>query len=499
MPSPRLRALAVLLLGAIVLTGGAWLRGAEYDEQYTVFLLAGDARPVWPEGVFAAGDVRDHFHGAASLAGIAADLRRLDVHPPLYFWAVSGWRWIAGDTLFGLRLFSVLCGLGALATVGSIARRVGVPAALAMLLTLGCYAFAYTGGVARGFALAQLLALLGVRATLGRKQGLGAGLLLGAASFANYLAAFTAVPVLLFHAFRRWREGLRAAFGFGGFVLADLFFFMAQRGSRPGQFPPFHLLDGLTRLAKYTAASVTGGLPLYLPDTMAAPASASLAAILIALGALVAVRWRRIATPPARGLLAGAATATPAGLLLLGLVFDNTPIELRYLAFATPYAALLLAGALGSLKRPALWGAPLLALQAAAIAGLLLGPETMQPMRQAAREAAFRADAQTVILLPHGNDGVGLVGAFVAEAPDTLRIRLVDPGTTAKTLDAIAPRLALPLLDRDATSGATIAALLARFADDPCWDALPGGSIVIVYESECQAPARQASAVSTAR
>jgi hypothetical protein len=41
--------------------------------------------------------------------------------------------------------------------------------------------------------------------------------------------------------------------------------------------------------------------------------------------------------------------APPVGLLLLDVIFNSTPIELRYLAFATPFPGLLLAGALASL------------------------------------------------------------------------------------------------------------------------------------------------------
>jgi hypothetical protein len=510
--APRLRVALVLLLGAAVLCGAAWSRGAEYDEQYTVFLLAGDARPVWPGSVFTADAVRDRFHGNASPLRIAADLRRHDVHPPLYFWAASAWSLAVGDTLFRLRLFSVLCGLAALATVGRIARRIGVPAALAMLVTLGCYAFAYTGSIARGFALAQLLALLGVWAALvphqrhprrrpgthaffaayagevmdGRRSPmpscLAAGLLLGAASFANYLAAFTAIPVLVWLAWRRLRDGVLAASGFAVFVAADLVFFLAQRDSRAGQFPPFHLGDGLLRLGKYAAAGVAGGLPLYAPASLAAPMTAATAIVLGLLAVAVAVRWRRIATPSGRALLAGCVIATPAGLLALGLIFDNTPIELRYLAFATPYAALLLAGALADRRWPT---AAVLTLQAAAIAGLLLRPETMQPMRDAAREAAALADMQTVVLLPQGNDGVGLVGAFIASAPGNLRLMLAGRDTQAAALHGVAPRLAVALLDRDADSHATLTGLLAGFADDPCWRALPGGFNLIVFQSTC--------------
>jgi hypothetical protein len=210
-------------------------------------------------------------------------------------------------------------------------------------------------------------------------------------------------------------------------------------------------------------------------------AAASVVAI-AALALLVVLRWERIGTRPTRALLGGCLVATPIGLLALGLIFDNTPIELRYLAFATPYAALLLAGALAGLR----WAAVgVLALQAAAIAGLLLRPETMQPMRDAAREAAAIADPRTVILLPRGNDGVGIVGAFIATAPDDLRVMIVDRDTKAASLHATAPHFAMALLDRDADSHATLAALLAGFADDPCWRALPGGFNLIVFQSSC--------------
>jgi hypothetical protein len=265
-------------------------------------------------------------------------------------------------------------------------------------------------------------------------------------------------------------------------VAADLFFFLAQRDSRPGQFPPFDFGDGIARLGKYAVASVAGGLPLYVPAPLETAAAAAAAAVIAALALLIVFRWQRIGTPPARALLAGCVAATPAGLLALGLIFDNTPIELRYLAFATPYAALLLAGTLADLRWPTV---ALLTLQAAAIAGLLLRPETMQPMRDAAREAAALADMQAVALLPRGNDGVGLVGAFLSTAPDGLRVMLVDRDTRATSLHGIAPRLAVALLDRDADSHATLAALLAGFADDPCWRALPGGFNLIVFQSTC--------------
>ena len=70
-----------LLPCAVVLCLAAWLRGAEYDEQYTLFLTSGVPRPDWPATVFPAGLVRDIQAGHAGLAAIAHDLLGRDAAP----------------------------------------------------------------------------------------------------------------------------------------------------------------------------------------------------------------------------------------------------------------------------------------------------------------------------------------------------------------------------------------------------------------------------------
>ena len=463
-----------MLLAAAVLTATACLRGAEYDEQYTLFLTGGTARPLWPDAAFPAELVTRLQSGRASLATIAADLRRTDVHPPLYFWAVSLWRAIAGDGLLAARLLSVGCGLGALAAIGAIARRTGLSPALAMLLTLGCYGFAYTGGIARGFALAQLLSLMGV-ASLLAKRDLLAGALLGAAVASNYLAMFVAAVVLALA--RSWG---RAAAGFAPFALLAGWFFIAQRGSRIGQFPPFEPWPALARIARYGAANLTGGLPLYVPEPASHMLAVALATGLAGLGVLVAIRWRHIATPPARRLFAAAALAPPIGLLLLGLAFNNTPIELRYLSFATPFVGLLLAGALRGMR---VGTAVLLAVQAASLAGLMLRPETMQPAQATASAAAALA-GDGPILIPRGNDGVGIVGAFATGLPPDARLLIIGPDLSAADIrNRTEPfhRVTLALLEQDADSRTAVLALRAAFAH-PGWRVAAIGSNVIAYE-----------------
>ncbi len=480
--------LSALLTAALVLIAVAWLRGAEYDEQYTLFLTGGVARPTWPADPITAGEVRAAQAAHASFAAIARDLRAADVHPPLYFWAISGWRWLAGDTLFAARLASVLSGVVTLSLVATLARSVAIPAVPAVLLTVGCYGFAYTGAIARGFALAQMLSVAGIVLLLaadrrsGRTLALAGGALLGAATFTNYLAAFVACAALLWRVLRPRRGGrLAAIMGFAVWLPADLWFFLAQRHSRAGQFEPFDTVSVLARLARFVAATLFGGLPLYVDAPARTVVAAALALILAGLLALVVRRWRHIATPDIRLLLAMAAAAPAVGLLLLGMAFDNTPIELRYLAFATPFVGLLLAAAL-----PRSLCCAVLAVQAVALIGLMMQPETMQPARATAAAAAAIADG-SVVLLPYGNDGVGIVGAFAIEAPPTMRLMLIRRDASASQIGArVRPfaRVVLALLGQDADSRATLPVMRDAFAA-PCWRAVGEGFNVIAFERIC--------------
>ena len=131
---------------------------------------------------------------------------------------------------------------------------------------------------------------------------LAAGLCLGAASLSNYLASFVAGAVLLW-LLPRPRAWLAATAGLAAFLPADLWFFLTQRDSRPGQFPPFSLLDSLPRLGQYSAANLFGGLPLYVPGAARQTVLVALAAVAVLLVGLVALRWHRIGPLRARMLL----------------------------------------------------------------------------------------------------------------------------------------------------------------------------------------------------
>ena len=269
--------------------------------------------------------------------------------------------------------------------------------------------------------------------------------------------------------------------GFALWVPADLWFFLAQRQSRSGQFAPFEAVSAVARLARYSAATLFGGLPLYVDGTLRTAVTAALALFLIALIALIVRRWRHIATPETRLLFAMTAAAPPIGLLLLGFAFDNAPIELRYLAFATPYIGLLLAAALPRHIRHAV-----LAIQAIALLGLMTRPETMQPARATAIAAASLV-GNGVVLLPRGNDGVGIVGAFAVEAPPTLRLLVI--GRDASPAEIRARASGYPRADaRLAWTGRSEpcdAAVMRQAFADPCWRAAGEGFNVLAFDRIC--------------
>lgn len=472
--------LSLLPIAVPVLVAGAVLRGAEYDEQYTLFLTGQVVRPDWGDAIFPASAVAALQTPAFDPVGLAHALRTTDVHPPLYFWLVAAWRMLAGGDLLAARSLSVICALGSLLMVVLLACRHGVRPLPAMALTLGCYGFVYTGGIARGFALAILLTLAGA-VLLGRPRPLAAGLALGAACCANYLAVFAAAGYLVGRAAvlpRPVAVLTRVGIGMAPFLALDLWFFLAQRGSRPDQFPPFDLLGSLPRLLRYMVANVLGGLPLYFPPPWGAVVAVVLTILAVGLAVVMLPMVRR---HPA---LLGAAMAPPLGLLALGLVFDNTPIELRYLSFSIPFVAILLAGALDRFPPWAL--ATLLLIQAASLTGLMLGRETRQPAQEAARAAAILATGG-VVLIPFGNDGVGIPGAFGIEAPPALRLLVVrasDDPDDLRARIADERRVVIAALAQDDASRAAIPVMRAA-TQGTCWRRAVQGFNVTAFDRLC--------------
>jgi hypothetical protein len=268
-----------------------------------------------------------------------------------------------------------------------------------------------------------------------------------------------------------------AALPFLAVQAGNLSFFLAQRDSRQEQFAAFDPVAALVLLGQFNAANLFGGLPLYLDGVGRIVVAAGLVALLLAVALAVALRWRALG--PTRWLWLGGFVAPSAGLLLLGAAFGNMPVELRYLSFAAPFAAALLAGAAAGWARrlPRLAPAALamvLLVQAAGAAGMALHPATRQAYRDALAALAPLLGPETLLLVPRGNDGVGIVGAVIAEAPPRQPLLVLREEAAAALPDAVAgfPRLVLlGITDRDGALQA--AAARAALQADPRWSAQP--------------------------
>ena len=113
----------------------------------------------------------------------------------------------------------------------------------------------------------------------------------------------------------------------------------------------------------------------------------------------------------------------------------------------------------------------------------MVAPQTMQPARAAAHAAAALVD-DGIVLLPRGNDGVGVVGAFAIEAPPALPLLLIRAADTPERIRArIASRhrVVIALIEQDAASRAASAAMRRALAD-PGWREVARGPNVAVYE-----------------
>jgi hypothetical protein len=463
----RQSVLLVLLLAAFVLAAGAALRSTEYDESYTRLVTSLVPRPQWPAEPFTPASVAATLEATAGPGKVAENLRHSDVHPPLYFWLAGAWRAAGGTSVEALRALSVLLALGAVGAFMAAAAASGLPPLATGLGTALAYGFAYTGGVARGFALAHLLLglstlalVLAWRRASPRMAALG-GLAAGGASFSNYLAAFPGAALVgwLLITPLPWRDRLRllvaAALPFLLVQGGNLYFFLAQRDSRPGQFEAFSLPAAAALLAQFNLANLFGGLPLYVEGLERVAVAAGITA-LFALGvAAVALRWRAIG--PTRWLWLCGFVAPSAGLFLLGAMFGNMPIELRYVAFAAPFAAALLAGAAAGWTRylPKLAPAAfvlVLFVQAVGVVGMALHPATQQTYRGAIAALRPVLGPDTLLLVPRGNDGVGIVGAVLAEAPrdqPLLVLRRSDPAELAARVAPYRRVVLLGITDRD--------------------------------------------------
>jgi len=106
--SPTLRSRDALpALVGIFLIVGTWLR-----------LTGLFSTPLWLDEAYSAYAVEKGFLFTWTV------VPTYDVHPPLYYTILGSWALVAGDSLAGLRMLGVVCGLATIAIVGLAGREI---------------------------------------------------------------------------------------------------------------------------------------------------------------------------------------------------------------------------------------------------------------------------------------------------------------------------------------------------------------------------------------
>jgi hypothetical protein len=112
------------------------------------------------------------FTDQADVAKVNHLMRTTDVHPPLYFWALSVWRNVAGSDLSALRGFSIIFALATLLVWMQIAWVAGLPPLILGSILALSYGFEITSHIVRGYALAQFFLALAVWAAIAGRSPL---------------------------------------------------------------------------------------------------------------------------------------------------------------------------------------------------------------------------------------------------------------------------------------------------------------------------------------
>jgi hypothetical protein len=107
----------------------------------------------------------------------------------------------------------------------------------------------------------------------------------------------------------------------------------------------------------------------------------------------------------------------------------------------------------------------------------------MQPQALAARQIARLAPPGALVLLPFGNDGVGIPGPFLASAPPNMQILLLRPGNIPNVTHS--NTIILATLHADAASNAATAQALAYFQMQKCFTETPATNLATIILNRC--------------
>ncbi len=331
-------------------------RGVDHDESLTLITIAGLADMNFPEAAVSIAELKARFAATIDFSTIGDDLRRRDVHPPLYFWALKAWADLTSNTLFWLRFFSTLCWFISMFVIHQICKLQKVDRREELFVIAfssamsGCFFFSVE---ARPYLFVNLLLLLQfwfrVRVNFETKRkyipfwNFGEATVLGLSLLTNFLGGFIgALMISIFSLIelaraqtsrRRFEILLSKAVSLVPLILSAILvwpYYLAQRHARPDQDHGY-----LGPLADLKAVFFNF-LKLISASHSTLEFVASGAIFGLAVCGLVQM-WRR--QPERRRFLVELFIflgATVAAVMLMALIIDKHLHRIRYYTMALP-------------------------------------------------------------------------------------------------------------------------------------------------------------------
>jgi hypothetical protein len=392
--------MALLLVAAAVRMPSLLVRSIWEDEATTLLETAGHFSPTWPsEPVYAGVLKKQYLEGTPTLGAIVEGLRRVDVHPPVYYSLLSLWRRWLGFSLETARTLSLICSLATILVLYLLLRsaRIENPLVPTLIYSLTTVAIDY-GTDARSYALATLLImssalyayLASEHAPYHSKRAIIYALVMavgcGIAFHTNYLTLFPTGVILLWSVMYLWRAWGVAALAFpliAASIWALSLSTVLSQFNRPilghsgfvGIVAEVVNVFGLTLGVLWT--------PKFIPRPQIR-AFNNLAILVISYGGwlilisttLVQLLRRWSATNRKFWILwFGLAIAPPLGLFLIDLLLDKVLHQIRYFVYAGPALAVFAAYGVARLmsSRPRLGTLVLMLLLGVQITGIYWG------------------------------------------------------------------------------------------------------------------------------
>ena len=496
----RLGLLLVLVIVVGVSLPGLLARSIWHDEAITLLETA-DGPTDWPQDPKPAAVLKQAFQGRRGVAEMVEVLRATDIHPPVYYWALSFWKAAGGPSLEAARLFSLATTVASVVLFFLLLRSADFSRPFMPLLVFGLStSTVHYAHEARNYSLAMMLLLLATllahRSLAGdrtdnarRRLGLAAagGVAAAAAFLTSYFAVFWLAPLLLWHALLAWRRdrtlplmfsGLFVLLGGGGFVALRLY---EQLSRRPHQYAGFHGFAAELRGMVVAGLGALCGTENFWGRRLLLIVIAGLVGL-----TLLALTRRGVpmpGDPKVMALFTGIVVATMVGILAIDVGADKHFYQWsRYYLFALPPVALFLTRGVEAARGPVTRTGGLLllglltALQLSAVnwgEERCRGATRMGAIHRSVCAAIRASPAARVAALVGVGNGRGDVWSYVYEMAGDLPVAFIDWSLEPRQVAVLASRFdeiwVLRAFD-GMTRGKELAAWDALLASGQCRD-----------------------------